>query len=193
MRLGPIPVAFHSDINSACHFAAQSSLTTHPGPMAAEACAFLAYATVRAIHSPTPPSDAVQDFLDTVVQVRLPMAVLLRYHHTQQDYIGILTPRNPIGRKVRVIGKGAEHGATGTITACEPSSKSFIVDLDQASGVKRKKRSLEIVAEQLECIEGDQSSSSRDMDPSSASAVVAMLRMLNSKEPDDSTERNWNW
>ena len=34
MRLAPIPVAYHRDSDVACDLAAQSSLTTHPGPLA---------------------------------------------------------------------------------------------------------------------------------------------------------------
>lgn len=50
MRLAPVPLRYHNDIATARRVARESSLTTHPGPLAAEACAFLAHAIVRAVH-----------------------------------------------------------------------------------------------------------------------------------------------
>jgi ADP-ribosylglycohydrolase len=46
--------------------ARESSYTTHPGELAAEACAFLAFAVARAIRNPDTPVIA-RDFLDEVV------------------------------------------------------------------------------------------------------------------------------
>ena len=81
MRLAPIPVAYHRDPDVACDLAAQSSLTTHPGPLAAEACAFMAFLIVRAINWTTSGSsgasgggdnggagDDPKGFLDTCVE-----------------------------------------------------------------------------------------------------------------------------
>ena len=50
MRLAPIPIRYHTDIELAMERAYESSFTTHPGPLAAEACSFLAYLIVRCIH-----------------------------------------------------------------------------------------------------------------------------------------------
>eukprot|EP00493_Phyllostaurus_siculus_P012616 UN12800 len=47
--------------------ARESSFTTHPGPIAAEACAFMATVIVRAIHRPEGPPDNVQEWLQSVV------------------------------------------------------------------------------------------------------------------------------
>uniref|UniRef100_A0A7S1AMQ4 ADP-ribosylglycohydrolase n=1 Tax=Noctiluca scintillans TaxID=2966 RepID=A0A7S1AMQ4_NOCSC len=49
MRLGPIPVFYSKDPLQAARMSAQSSYTTHPGPIAAAACAFLGYLLARAI------------------------------------------------------------------------------------------------------------------------------------------------
>ena len=46
-------VAYHRDPAAARSAASASSYTTHPGPLAAECCAFLAHALVRAIHRPS--------------------------------------------------------------------------------------------------------------------------------------------
>ena len=53
MRLAPVVLRYHTDIALAREQAYTSSLTTHPGPIAAEACAFLAHLLVRGIHRPT--------------------------------------------------------------------------------------------------------------------------------------------
>ena len=43
-----VPLFFRREIKTAREMAFESSLTTHPGPLAAEACAFLAHMLVRA-------------------------------------------------------------------------------------------------------------------------------------------------
>ena len=51
MRLAAVPVCFGAagDLQGACDAAEASSYTTHPGPIAAEACRFLAFLLVRAL------------------------------------------------------------------------------------------------------------------------------------------------
>jgi len=49
MRLAPVPIFFHKDIDLALRVSAESSLTTHPGSSAADACAFLGFVIVRAL------------------------------------------------------------------------------------------------------------------------------------------------
>ncbi len=51
MRLAPVAVCFHADAAAAAAAAREHSRTTHPGALAAEACAFLAHAIARAIHA----------------------------------------------------------------------------------------------------------------------------------------------
>lgn len=51
MRLAPVPIFYHRDPVAAARFGAESSFTTHPGPIAAEACAFLAWLLVRALQT----------------------------------------------------------------------------------------------------------------------------------------------
>eukprot|EP00039_Didymoeca_costata_P018642 m.334334 g.334334 ORF g.334334 m.334334 type:complete len:518 (+) comp17336_c0_seq1:30-1583(+) len=52
MRLAPIPVYYHRDLNQARHFAALSSYTTHPGPLAACCCELLTFLIASAIQTP---------------------------------------------------------------------------------------------------------------------------------------------
>eukprot|EP00658_Telonema_sp_P-2_P034320 TRINITY_DN25064_c0_g1_i1.p1 TRINITY_DN25064_c0_g1~~TRINITY_DN25064_c0_g1_i1.p1 ORF type:complete len:459 (+),score=95.21 TRINITY_DN25064_c0_g1_i1:129-1505(+) len=66
MRLAPMPVFFHRDLEAACNFSAESSYTTHPGPVAAEACKLVAYIVVRAIESEEDHSGDAAGFLDQV-------------------------------------------------------------------------------------------------------------------------------
>jgi len=70
MRLGAVPLFFRHDVKAASDAAAASSLTTHPGAIAAEACRFVAQLVVRAIarrdtaEDPRPLIDSVvQDYL----------------------------------------------------------------------------------------------------------------------------------
>eukprot|EP00930_Biecheleria_cincta_P026147 TRINITY_DN18482_c0_g1_i1.p1 TRINITY_DN18482_c0_g1~~TRINITY_DN18482_c0_g1_i1.p1 ORF type:complete len:580 (+),score=108.68 TRINITY_DN18482_c0_g1_i1:127-1866(+) len=49
MRLAPVAIYFHRSETLAMKVSAESSYTTHPGPMAADACAFLALVLRRAI------------------------------------------------------------------------------------------------------------------------------------------------
>lgn len=66
MRLAAIPIWCRLDLEEACKYAKESSYTTHPGHTAAEACAFLAYAIVKAISAPSA-YDNAQTFLDACV------------------------------------------------------------------------------------------------------------------------------
>ena len=63
MRLAPVPIAYRLDATAAAAAAAASSYTTHPGPMAAEACAFLATLCVRAMAEFDPQAESARAFL----------------------------------------------------------------------------------------------------------------------------------
>jgi len=49
MRLAPVPIYYHADVDLAMRVSAESSFTTHPGPSAADACSFLGFLITRAI------------------------------------------------------------------------------------------------------------------------------------------------
>lgn len=49
MRLAPIAIRYHCDVSEARLMARESSFTTHPGRIAAEACALMAHIIVRAM------------------------------------------------------------------------------------------------------------------------------------------------
>ena len=51
MRLAPIPIFFSTSYEEAVEYAQLSSLTTHPGPIAKEACGFLSFLIQSAIAS----------------------------------------------------------------------------------------------------------------------------------------------
>jgi len=66
MRLAPVPVFYSDNPEMAAQASAESSYSTHPGPIAAAACAFYGFAIAKAINRPediTP-----QAFLDDVVK-----------------------------------------------------------------------------------------------------------------------------
>mmetsp|Transcript_36626 Transcript_36626/g.67133 ORF Transcript_36626/g.67133 Transcript_36626/m.67133 type:complete len:522 (+) Transcript_36626:67-1632(+) len=65
MRLTPVPLFFHAvPVDELYRVARDSSLTTHAGPAAAEACAFQAHLIRRALERPDGPVDA-KEFLET--------------------------------------------------------------------------------------------------------------------------------
>mmetsp|Transcript_67412 Transcript_67412/g.158054 ORF Transcript_67412/g.158054 Transcript_67412/m.158054 type:complete len:393 (-) Transcript_67412:41-1219(-) len=66
MRLAAVPIFFHAlPLEDLYSVARKSSLTTHPGFVAAEACAFLAHIVRQAMHLP-PGSATAREFLDGV-------------------------------------------------------------------------------------------------------------------------------
>eukprot|EP00929_Paragymnodinium_shiwhaense_P000085 TRINITY_DN10022_c0_g3_i1.p1 TRINITY_DN10022_c0_g3~~TRINITY_DN10022_c0_g3_i1.p1 ORF type:complete len:565 (+),score=76.62 TRINITY_DN10022_c0_g3_i1:74-1768(+) len=68
MRLAGVPIFFHSDEKKAVECSAQSSFTTHPGPTAAEACAFLGFCIVRAMKRSSSDATPAKAFLDKSVK-----------------------------------------------------------------------------------------------------------------------------
>lgn len=66
MRLGAVPVRYHLDAERARAMARESSLATHPGQLAADACDFAAYVIVRAISRGAEEPAGARAWLDAV-------------------------------------------------------------------------------------------------------------------------------
>jgi ADP-ribosylglycohydrolase len=66
MRLAPVPVFYHNNVDKAMAASEESSYTTHPGPVAAEACRLVAYIICRAIESDDDHTTDAASFLDQV-------------------------------------------------------------------------------------------------------------------------------
>lgn len=66
MRLAALPLYFFKDIDLCIRVCAESSYTTHPGNIAADACAFLGYLIARALTRPMK-KESPQRFVDSVV------------------------------------------------------------------------------------------------------------------------------
>ena len=64
MRLAPIPIYFSNQLDLTQEYSIQSSLTTHPGITASDACSFLGYVIASAIHTE---HTSIQDFLDDMI------------------------------------------------------------------------------------------------------------------------------
>jgi ADP-ribosylglycohydrolase len=129
MRLAPVPIRHHANIEAARSQAAMSSLTTHPGLLAAECCSFVAHLVVRAINR-GPDEVSVSMFIDDVV---------CEYIHLLENKLSLQTQDSPrVGN--------AEEGV--------------VVQSSNQSSVH---------------------------------ALTEMLRLLKCQEPDESTERCWNW
>jgi len=67
MRLAAVPIAFWRD--AAASVARASSLTTHPGPIAAAACAYLATLIAKALNNERRPGESARSFLERVADV----------------------------------------------------------------------------------------------------------------------------
>eukprot|EP00040_Diaphanoeca_grandis_P015921 m.81866 g.81866 ORF g.81866 m.81866 type:complete len:567 (-) comp25461_c0_seq1:46-1746(-) len=69
MRLAPVPVRFWRDVQTASSIAHASSYTTHPGPIAACACGFMAFiiANVIAVPQSTEETENPKAILDKLV------------------------------------------------------------------------------------------------------------------------------
>ena len=68
MRLTPVPIFFHKNMDLARKYSKESSFTTHPGNIAAEACSFMTFIIVNAIKHPNNPSENVKQFLEEISQ-----------------------------------------------------------------------------------------------------------------------------
>ncbi|CAE7210088.1 tri1 [Symbiodinium natans] len=69
MRLAAVPIFFHAlPLEELYSVARKSSLTTHPGFVAAEACAFLAHIVRQAMRLPPSSTVTARDFLDSTSQ-----------------------------------------------------------------------------------------------------------------------------
>lgn len=71
MRLAAIPIFFHRDEELTMRVSSESSLTTHPGGTAADACAFLGFVLVRAITRSALPGETAAAFLDQCAEAYL--------------------------------------------------------------------------------------------------------------------------
>lgn len=71
MRLAALPVYFHMDEELAALMSAESSYTTHPGAIAADACSFLGFAITRALARPAGDEGSAAQFLDSCIEVYL--------------------------------------------------------------------------------------------------------------------------
>ena len=66
IRLAPIPIFYHKNMENALKYAELSSFTTHPGYHASEACRLLCYILVTAIERDKDDKDTIKEFLEKV-------------------------------------------------------------------------------------------------------------------------------
>lgn len=71
MRLAPIPIYYHNNIEKAMTYAEESSYTTHPGIIAADACRFMTYIIISAFYTK---ETNIKDFLNTSTENFIPYA-----------------------------------------------------------------------------------------------------------------------
>eukprot|EP00927_Polykrikos_kofoidii_P082085 TRINITY_DN8061_c0_g2_i1.p1 TRINITY_DN8061_c0_g2~~TRINITY_DN8061_c0_g2_i1.p1 ORF type:complete len:470 (-),score=70.99 TRINITY_DN8061_c0_g2_i1:307-1716(-) len=97
MRLAPVPIFFHADEKLAMLASAESSYSTHPGPIAADACAFVAFVICRAINREVDVTQTAADFLDSCVAAYSTSTDL----SSQPNLARLLQADEPVGSKER--------------------------------------------------------------------------------------------
>merc|ERR1712129_423962 len=107
MRLAPVPIFYHKDLSAAAKWSAESSFTTHPGPIAAAVCGFLGFVIAKAIGQGSAPASSAADFLDKCTKEYLEH-VGLREEPTHEPDLGpnrvlwrLLHCAEPVGSKER--------------------------------------------------------------------------------------------
>jgi ADP-ribosyl-[dinitrogen reductase] hydrolase len=98
MRLAPVPVYFHQDIDLAVQVSAESSYTTHPGPTAAEACGFLGFVIVRAIMGERVRGETAANFLTTCAEAYMERSEV----EAQPSLVRLLKGEEPEGSTERL-------------------------------------------------------------------------------------------
>ena len=106
MRLAPVPIRYHFDVNLAREMAFESSLTTHPGPLAAEACAFFSHAIVRAIYR----EDKAETISAFLVRVSTEYSAFEGSHESKQVIRRLLRSEEPEGKERCWNWKDATNG-----------------------------------------------------------------------------------
>ena len=164
MRLAPVPIFFHANIGAARRMAYESSLTTHPGPLAGEACAFLAHLIVRALHrdQSEPSAQTAAQFID----------------REATEYIALLQgTAATVAPGAVVVVKGLKskpeyNGQNGRVLSFDLTSGRFGVRMDDGLQMALKPEVMTVT----------------DMP-----AQRELLRLLRSEEKPGSTEWCWNW
>eukprot|EP00929_Paragymnodinium_shiwhaense_P030271 TRINITY_DN17180_c0_g1_i1.p1 TRINITY_DN17180_c0_g1~~TRINITY_DN17180_c0_g1_i1.p1 ORF type:complete len:1490 (-),score=372.41 TRINITY_DN17180_c0_g1_i1:231-4700(-) len=106
MRLAPLPLFFQKDPTLTLHMSAESSLTTQPGSVAADACAFWGYLLLQALTRNDYDRSTAREFLDRCVReyVELPEA------SKQPELTRLLRSREPKGSTERCWNWRDEEG-----------------------------------------------------------------------------------
>jgi len=103
MRFAPIAIFMQtaSDIRQALDVARRSSYTTHPGILAAEACALLCYVTIRALQLPADRPLEPKNFLDRVTAEYLEVSGLSTQSGYGYDQMKCLVTSSPASNTER--------------------------------------------------------------------------------------------
>ena len=182
MRLAPIPIFFSRDVDEAMRCAKLSSLTTHPGPIAAEACAFLAFAIATAIHDPRLPLRGAPTF-----------TAAMWLDEIADAYIERLLDR------VLAAADDIAAAAAPTLARSSPAASpaASAASLDEAAPPSAAGASLDEAAASLDdpaaAASGCTARFAAALASNASKPVRPLLHLLRSRLPANSTERNWNW
>eukprot|EP01083_Nonionella_stella_P165367 549928_1 len=165
MRLAPIPLYYHSNINKATAFATESSFTTHPGYIAAEACSFLAYIIVKAVNGGIHTKKANQnaDFIPcTRVKMFMDFVAACYGQKLKEDNVIIRNEMNEI--KQVEMNKMSEENKNEDEASVKKRMRAVLKGNRKWKLLKRKRN-----------------------------AKRLMIRLIESAEGKDSKECCWNW
>jgi len=102
MRFTSIAIFHHAaPVEELLHVARMSSYTTHPGIIAAEACAFLAFLIVKGLKLPPGEPQNVQDFLDEAAAEYLRISGISEKSGWGYDQMKWLVTSNPVNTTER--------------------------------------------------------------------------------------------
>jgi ADP-ribosylglycohydrolase len=183
MRLAPIPIFFSRDVDEAMRCAKLSSLATHPGPIAAEACAFLAFAIATAIHDPRLPLRAASTLTAATWLDEIADAYLDRL----------------LDRVLAAAAAAPAPALSSTMPSTMPSSAAPLDAAAPTGAAADPFGPAAASAAASDCRGGGAAASGRTARFAAALASEAskpvrpLLLLLRSHLPANSTERNWNW
>merc|ERR1712087_620639 len=179
MRLAPIPVFFshfHGSedlVQVAMHYAKESNFTTHPGHIAAEACALMSYVIIHAINRKHGQYDKnngkakhEENEQDQAQEEESKEDVRAFLESVTSDYL------------TRIEGEMAKSQARYNEMAQTKEFAALKRKAEQGHGMHGAPSAFQIEVSQLHF------------------QIIAqnyMVRLLKSNESDDSTERCWNW
>eukprot|EP00484_Ammonia_sp_Unknown_P023330 CAMPEP_0197048228 /NCGR_PEP_ID=MMETSP1384-20130603/23624_1 /TAXON_ID=29189 /ORGANISM="Ammonia sp." /LENGTH=807 /DNA_ID=CAMNT_0042480331 /DNA_START=29 /DNA_END=2452 /DNA_ORIENTATION=- len=205
MRLAPIPVFFchfHETkqmMDVALAFAKESSFTTHPGFIAAEACALMSYIIIKAINRP-PPTVAVNDTANDVEEKKEENDTNAKPQENVQEFLENITgeylkqmqrERSDTQNTLKELLKSKEYNAIKNSIQQKKAEKTSKYDEEEEDDDDMYEPAA--IADKEVHSKWIQLQNQVNLLQRQIVAKQFIIKLIQSAEPDDSTERCWNW